>query len=558
LRLFQQEISKFLQLLDFIEFNKIQLMNFRSSFISYGFKDPFFFQKLQSDWFYLDVFSQDITKFLEFFSILWDDYKKFDIFDLNKLTKNLGSQEKNVHTRLPLVSDFNEKLLQLSKGLGFSSVTLKWLLFFRKIGLKDFVLEDLSSIYDILVSNFNDFSLNSFMNFLLIIDKKFGTSFDFRVLSDMEKKKIFMEIFDLKNFLNSKNRKFKKKAFENITNMDVNFVFDKSSSSFFNFNFKDFFVSLFLHKYIMDLVASSQFPSSLLFEKFGIMPVYLDSSLNLQKNPNWLFEGYFGHNGFWPVFDVLYKFLDSHSWFFDLDGFGLWNDVRKLRSKGFDFFDFEFNFTSPFNKFLPVVNYDHFSMPSFTIEDVNVWTDSLLIEKKKFENKFIKVMQTSDISRHTLSFPLPEGILDRGKGENFLFQAEAEEEENQEEFMVFAEDVDEYSELDSELFFEDSEDYEDDSSSYDEDSSFYTIFEDFYGTFSFHKLKNSQLDILSNLRKKRPNWDFMETLTYEDWFDIYMELDLPFFGRDKKFQILELLKSDYIKLDLMEELEMLW
>jgi len=49
LRLFQQEISKFLQLLDFIEFNKIQLMNLRSSFISYGFKDPFFFQKLQSD-----------------------------------------------------------------------------------------------------------------------------------------------------------------------------------------------------------------------------------------------------------------------------------------------------------------------------------------------------------------------------------------------------------------------------------------------------------------------------------------------------------------------------
>jgi hypothetical protein len=62
---------------------------------------------------------------LEFFSILWDDYKKFDICDLNKLTKNLGSQEKKVHTRLPLVSDFNEKLLQLSKGLGFSSVTLK-------------------------------------------------------------------------------------------------------------------------------------------------------------------------------------------------------------------------------------------------------------------------------------------------------------------------------------------------------------------------------------------------------------------------------------------------
>jgi len=159
------------------------------------------------------------------------------------------------------------------------------LLFFRKIGLKDFVLEDLSSIYDVLVSNFNDFSLNSFMNFLLIIDKKFGTSFDFRVLSEMEKKKIFMEIFDFKIFLNSKNRKLKKKTFENITNMDINFVWDNSSSSFFNFNFKDFFVSLFLHKYIMDLVASSQFPSSLLFEKFGIIPVY-SNSLNLQKNSN--------------------------------------------------------------------------------------------------------------------------------------------------------------------------------------------------------------------------------------------------------------------------------
>ena len=133
------------------------------------------------------------------------------------------------------------------------------------------------------------------MNFLLIIDKKFGTSFDFRVLSDMEKKKIFMEIFDLKFFRNNKNIKWKKKkAFENITNMDINFIWDDSSSSFFKFNFKDFFVSLFLHKYIKDLVASSQFPHSLLFKKFGINPVYPDFSLNFQKNTNWiLYLGYY-------------------------------------------------------------------------------------------------------------------------------------------------------------------------------------------------------------------------------------------------------------------------
>jgi hypothetical protein len=161
------------------------------------------------------------------------------------------------------------------------------------------------------------------MNFLLILDKKFGTSFDFRVLSDVDKKKIFMEIFDLKIFLNNKNIKWKKKAFENITNMDVNFILDDSSSSFFNFNFKDFFVSLFLHKYIKDLVASSQFPHSLFLKKIGIDPVYPDFSLNLKKNINWFFEGFLGSYGSSPVLDIFYKFLDYNFWFFDLDGFGL-------------------------------------------------------------------------------------------------------------------------------------------------------------------------------------------------------------------------------------------
>jgi len=45
------------------------------------------------------------------------------------------------------------------------------------------------------------------MNFLLIIDKKFGTSFEFKVLSDKEKKKIFMEIFDFKTLFNNQNIK---------------------------------------------------------------------------------------------------------------------------------------------------------------------------------------------------------------------------------------------------------------------------------------------------------------------------------------------------------------
>jgi len=71
-------------------------------------------------------------------------------------------------------------------------------------------------------------------------------------------------------------------------------------------------------------------------------------------------------------------------------------------------------------------------MPWFTIEDVNKWSDSLLINKEKFEDEFIKAMQ-ANLYKHELFFPLPEGILDNGNGEDFLVQAEAHEEDLLEE-----------------------------------------------------------------------------------------------------------------------------
>jgi len=101
------------------------------------------------------------------------------------------------------------------------------------------------------------------------------------------------------------------------------------------------------------------------------------------------------------------------------------------------------------------------------------------------------------------------------------------------------------------LFFEDFDDGE--FFSYDYDSSFYTIFEDFYESFSFHKLKNTQFD---NFSKIRPYRDFLGKLQYSDYFDIFMELGFPFFGMDKKFKILDSLKDDFLKIDLLEELKM--
>jgi hypothetical protein len=163
-----------------------------------------------------------------------------------------------------------------------------------------------------------------------------------------------------------------------------------------------------------------------------------------------------------------------------------------------------------------------------------------LIEKNKFENKFIKVMLTNRY-RHELFLPLPQGFLDF---ENFFAQTEA---------LTLNEYEEAYLQLQGdsnlEFFLEDEEEV----FLYDDDSSFYTIFKDFYEPFNSYKLKNSQLENFLNF--KRPEVTELEPTVLSDFFGLFIELDLPFYNLDKRFKILCSLKDKYsfAKFDELEE-----
>jgi len=79
---------------------------------------------------------------------------------------------------------------------------------------------------------------------------------------------------------------------------------------------------------------------------------------------------------------------------------------------------------------------------------------------------------------------------------------------------------------------------------YDDDSSFYTIFKDFYEPFSSHKLMSSQLYNFTRLKSKIPETG-EEPFEVGDFFDLFLQLGLPFFSFDKKFKALQSFKDDY-------------